>query len=50
MRAEFEKDRRKAVTEIGKKRGVFGKKRVIFCQERPKKTIKCYCLVTSLRP
>ena len=49
MRAEFEKDRRKAVAEIGEKRGVFGKKRVIFCQERPKKAIKCYCLVTSLR-
>jgi hypothetical protein len=42
MRAEFEKERRKAVAEIGEKRGVFGKKRVIFCQKRPKKAIKCY--------
>ena len=42
MKAEFEKDRRNAVAEINEKGGVFGKKRVIFCQKRPKKAIKCY--------
>ena len=42
MRAEFAKDWRKTVAEIGEKRGVFGKKRVIFSQKRPKKALKCH--------